>query len=257
VTTPSSSLVPPQVQPGSNLQQSVTAFASTPSPNLMQQPLQTNSFVPSGSPFQPQQQQQQLQQPRGPLAPIPANQGLLQPLIPTQTNFSNFVPTRPTNQSPFQNPPSSFVASHTTGFPIQQNSFLAAQPTSFQQPQSNGFQPIVPQPTSVPMGGFTQAAAMPTIQTNGFGQTSSTTSFNPGFGQLQMNHVATTPPAPIAVNNTSPANIFAQMKSGTFATENDGSQPQAANKYDALRTNHVNVQPTGWVYQSGFNGFQG
>jgi hypothetical protein len=32
--------------------------------------------------------------PGAPLAPIPANQGLLNPLIPTQTGFSGFVPTR-------------------------------------------------------------------------------------------------------------------------------------------------------------------
>ena len=43
--------------------------------------------------IQQQQQQQQQQQP-GPLAPVPANQGLLNPLIPTSTGFSGFVPTR-------------------------------------------------------------------------------------------------------------------------------------------------------------------
>jgi hypothetical protein len=29
-----------------------------------------------------------------PLAPVPANQGLLNPLVPTQTGFTGFVPTR-------------------------------------------------------------------------------------------------------------------------------------------------------------------
>jgi hypothetical protein len=46
---------------------------------------------------QPPQQSQQQNSARGPLAPVPANQGLLNPLIPTNTGFSGFVPTR---QSP-------------------------------------------------------------------------------------------------------------------------------------------------------------
>lgn len=37
--------------------------------------------------------------------------------------------------------------------------------------------------------------------------------------------------------NAAPANIFAQMKAGTFASDDDA--PQSADKYDALR------QPTG------------
>jgi actin cytoskeleton-regulatory complex protein SLA1 len=45
------------------------------------------------------------------------------------------------------------------------------------------------------------------------------------------------PPLPTSpsnnTNNTNPANIFAQMKSGTFA--NDEAQPEPSEKYDALR----------------------
>lgn len=67
-------------------------------------------------------------------------------------------------------------------------------------------------------------------------------------------------------NNTNPANVFAQMKSGTFGNDNESSMPQDPStyiqlgvfdseihplivfpdKYDALRP-----QPTGW------GGFQG
>lgn len=83
--------------------------------------------------------------PRGPFAPVPANQGLLQPLVPTQTGFASFIPTRPNAISPFQNPPS-------------QPSFLTSQPTGFP-----GMQPILSQPTGLPFSGF-----QPTP--NGFGQ---------------------------------------------------------------------------------------
>jgi hypothetical protein len=68
--------------------------------------------------------------PRGPYAPVPANQGLLQPLIPTQTGFNGFVPTKSSGlQSPFQNQLSS-------------TSFLQTQPTGFQNPS-----PVMAQPT--------------------------------------------------------------------------------------------------------------
>lgn len=78
------------------------------SPNVTGQPMPQsyhnglgmgNSNV-SMAQIQQQQQQQQQQQP-GPLAPVPANQGLLNPLIPTSTGFSGFVPTRQSmNQQP-------------------------------------------------------------------------------------------------------------------------------------------------------------
>jgi hypothetical protein len=84
----------------------------------------------------------------------------------------------------------------------------------------------------------------------------------PGFGQFNANMA---PPAPSQNKDVSPANVFAQMKSGTFG---DDSAPQPAGKhrylldtlssnvpcagtYDALRP-----QPTGWGggYQNG-NGY--
>ncbi|GBE79439.1 hypothetical protein SCP_0206380 [Sparassis crispa] len=198
--------------------------------------------------------------PRGPFAPVPANQSLLQPLIPTTTGFNSFVPTRPQSaQSPFQTSP-------------QPMSFLSAQPTGFAnagQPlmsQITGFPNPSPmsQPTAMPSGNFGSMAGgfsqNPSFQTNsGFGQMQSNpTGFNPGFGQLPFsNGVSSPPPAPPAssVASTSPANVFAQMKSGTFAT-NETSVPQSADKYDALRPNPLlTAQPTGWGY-SGMNGYQ-
>jgi actin cytoskeleton-regulatory complex protein SLA1 len=78
--------------------------------------------------------------PRGPFAPVPANQGLLAPLVPTATGFNGFVPTRPAT-SP------SFLGTQPTGFQPS----LAPQPTGFQPslaPQPTGFQPsLAPQPT--------------------------------------------------------------------------------------------------------------
>ncbi|KAH9031364.1 hypothetical protein EDB85DRAFT_1959585 [Lactarius pseudohatsudake] len=38
---------------------------------------------------------------RGPFAPVPANQGLLAPLVPTTTGFTGFVPTRPATSPSF------------------------------------------------------------------------------------------------------------------------------------------------------------
>lgn len=133
-------------------------MGSSPAPlGQLQQQLQSQ---PTGMP----PQQQQYSGPRGPFAPVPSNQGLLQPLIPTQTGFNSFVPTRPSNNiSPFANPPS-FLNSQPTGFQPS----LMAQPTGFpgmqQQPmmsQPTGFpgmqmqqQPVMSQPTGMPFGGM-------------------------------------------------------------------------------------------------------
>lgn len=85
----------------------------------------------------PQPSPQPYNGPRGPFAPVPANQTLLQPLIPTQTAFSSFIPARPGPAvSPFHGQPS-------------QPSFLPQQPTGM--PMS---QPIMSQPTGMPFGGF-------------------------------------------------------------------------------------------------------
>lgn len=99
--------------------------------------------------------------PRGPFAPVPANQGLLAPLVPTSTGFTGFVPTRPAT-SP------SFLGTQPTGLQPQPTGFqgFAPQPTGFQPslvaPQPTGFQPnLAPQPT-----GF-QPSLVP--QATGFG----------------------------------------------------------------------------------------
>ena len=141
--------------------------------------------------------------PRGPFAPVPANQGLLAPLVPTSTGFSGFVPTRPaTSPSFLGSQPTGFqpslapqptgfqpsVASQPTGF----QSSLAPQPTGFQPslaPQPTGFQPsLAPQPT-----GFQPSLAP---QPTGFGGVGS-----PFGGSAQP--VPPVPPLPSSFQNGS------------------------------------------------------
>ena len=86
--------------------------------------------------------------PRGPFAPVPANQGLLQPLIPTKTGFSGFIPTKPVSPPSFQNQPTpTFLSQQPTGFPASQP--LLSQPTGVfgnlnpvSPFGSNGFGPV-------------------------------------------------------------------------------------------------------------------
>ncbi|EJD00905.1 uncharacterized protein FOMMEDRAFT_141675 [Fomitiporia mediterranea MF3/22] len=203
---------------------------------------------------------------RGPFAPVPANQGLLHPLVPTTTGFNGFVPTRPHSNPPAFNTPSPqppFLNTQPTGFPGAMgpqptgiSGALNAQPTSGfgggLQPQPTGLPssgPMMAQTTSYPgalgAGPFSGGRAFGPLQPN-------VTGFNPGFNQIASPPppVPPIPPLPTnnAPNNTAPANVFAQMKAGTFANDN---APQSGNKYDALRP-----QPTGWNMQGTTTGFQ-
>ncbi|KAJ7276371.1 hypothetical protein B0H12DRAFT_1085017 [Mycena haematopus] len=224
---------------------------------------QRTGFLPSPSP-QPQQQPA-YNGPRGPFAPVPANQALLAPLIPTQTGFNNFIPTRPgaapTMTSPFANPFSN---------PPMQPSFLSSQPTGFPgaqgplQTQPTGFQPsfISAQPTGAPFGTF-NGNANGFVQSNptGFGQPPFNNSNNQSpFNQAPFNNTngfSSPPPVPPLppATNTNPANIFAQMKAGTLGNEDNA--PQSSDRYDALRPNPMIAQPTGWAggYQGGYGGY--
>ncbi|ETW83601.1 hypothetical protein HETIRDRAFT_155103 [Heterobasidion irregulare TC 32-1] len=219
--------------------------------------------------------------PRGPYAPVPANQTLLQPLIPTTTGFGGFVPTRGAQASPFQQQQQSpFQQQQPLQF--QQPSFLSAQPTGFgaqpMLPQQTGFQmsgPLMSQPTG--FGGYGGGGAppppppvppLPSFQSsNSFGQMQpSPTGFNTGFGQppsFNGGGMHTGLPQQQQQQqqqgkDTSPANIFAQMKAGTFAND---AAPQSSDKYDALRPApaQLTAQPTGWGYPGfpgGYGGYQ-
>jgi hypothetical protein len=205
----------------------------------------------------PPQQPQTTIGPRGPFAPVPANQSLLQPLIPTTTGFNSFIPTRPiNNSSPFQPPqPQSFLSSQPTGIPgpVMSNptGFLPSFQPSGPQPQpsglqSSGFQGIMSQPTGFQQSGngFGNLGAS-SFPSHNFGQVQNSicstllfldftdilpvvapTGFNPGFGPSLFGNNMVTPPVPPlpssnSTNSTAPANVFAQMKAGTFAANND------------------------------------
>ncbi|KAJ7283685.1 hypothetical protein C8J57DRAFT_1293275 [Mycena rebaudengoi] len=180
--------------------------------------------------------------PRGPFAPVPANQSLLQPLIPTQTGFNSFIPTRPCHlpiQQPFSAAP--------TGYPGSQPMAMQAQPTGFP-----GQQPISFQPTGAPFGGFNNQ------NNNGFVQSNPT-----GFAPSPFNNGQ-----PAFNNGQSPFNNPSQFNangfsspppSGTFGAEDN--VPQSADRYDALRPNPMVAQATGWGgagggYQSGYTGYR-
>ncbi|KAI6105621.1 hypothetical protein F5141DRAFT_139555 [Pisolithus sp. B1] len=188
--------------------------------------------------------------PRGPFAPVPANQSLLHPLIPTTTGFNSFVPTRAASV-----PAQPSLRPQITGFPGPSQT-LVSQPTGFP-----GSGPMITQPTGAPVGAF-GTFTLPPFSSSASAPISMNPTGLPPLGQSPFNSVMSTPsPATLMPysqppNNsnpsTSPANIFAQMKSGTFATDNDHSAPQQAGKYDLLRDNaHVSFvpQPTGWSYQ--------
>ena len=83
--------------------------------------------------------------PRGPFAPVPGNQGLLQPLVPTRTGFTGFVPTGASNNLGTNN-----LVGGVGGGPQPQRNLL---------PQQTGFvnQPVISNQTGFPINGFGQA----------------------------------------------------------------------------------------------------
>ncbi|KAG9018542.1 cytoskeletal protein binding protein [Tulasnella sp. 427] len=201
--------------------------------------------------------------PRAPFAPVPQNEGLLKPLIPTTTGFNSFVPTRP-GTAPATSLPGttpSFLATQPTGFnhpfnavPQQSISPLLPNPTGFAPSPSPLFQPPSATSSGFSTSSFTSAnstlsplAGQPT----GYGNFGPGNGFAPQFGGANpgsnfLNSVSSQPTgmynAPPNVNpppdNNSPANVFAAMKTGAFA---NASAPQSSDRYDALRP-----QPTGW-----------
>lgn len=244
-----------------------------PSPPVVspQPPVSYNAGLGMGSSPTPIGQHLQIQQtgaqgPRGPFAPVPGNQSLLQPLVPTTTGFNNFVPTRPFSASPFQGQAPPFLSTQPTGFPSTSQPLLS-QPTGL--PTSG---PLLSQPTGMFGGSFSTYGTRPSFQNT----TMQPVQPNPTgvFAQSPFNNVVSSPPPVPSLypqplqpvpptyfqsntsSNTTPANIFAQMKSGTFASGNEHSGPQQAETYNALRVNSITPQPTGFVPQMTGWGFQ-
>ena len=190
---PASAINPGVTSPPPLGYQSGLGMGSSPAPLAQHlQAQQTGIFPPT-----------QINGPRGPLAPVPANQSLLQPLIPTTTGFNNFVPTRPqstpsylqpqptgfqSSPQPFLSQPTGFQAPQPIGFHASlPASFQAPQPTGFQGPQPTGFQPS-PQPLLSQATGFQSSGPLlsqPTGIGGNYGGLPSFQGQSGGFGQIQ------------------------------------------------------------------------
>lgn len=201
--------------------------------------------------------------PRGPFAPVPANEPLLKPLIPTNTGMVGFVPTRPNlNPSPspimpqqtsflnrpYLNPSPTGINPGLGGF--QQS--LATQPMGFTPslvPQATGFMPsLAAQPTGIPgfmgtqptgfqtgfggMGGMGAGIPpVPPLPSSKFFGTASRPYAHffldlSSFNTLSAPPQSLSPPPQPAGPNHSPANVFASMKAGNFGGEEQPNGPR-------------------------------
>ncbi|PWN42572.1 hypothetical protein IE81DRAFT_301880 [Ceraceosorus guamensis] len=203
--------------------------------------------------------------PRGPLAPVPGNQGLLSPLVPT-SGTGQFVPTSGLG------PQATGYNNGYGGMQPQQTGYMQPQQTGYmqQQPQQTGY--MQPQQTGYGMG-MSMGMSSP-------GMMSQPTGYNPqygisnvsGFGggmlapqttampqhQQQQQHLqpqATGIQMPMQTgpnDKLGAASIFGQMKQGTLHQDSN-SNPQSAQRYDALRPQPTGFAPGG-VMGSGFQG---
>lgn len=96
--------------------------------------------------------------PRGPFAPVAQNAPMLNPLVPTQTGFNGFVPTRPQSTG---------MMPQSTGMPPMS---MGSQPTGMMSPPSSmgmgmsmGMQPtgMMAQPTGMPMASMGMSGPQP------------------------------------------------------------------------------------------------
>ncbi|KAI8456989.1 hypothetical protein BY996DRAFT_4578923 [Phakopsora pachyrhizi] len=187
--------------------------------------------------------------PRGPLAPVAANAPLLNPLIPTNTGMRGFVPT--TRQS---------LTAQPTGYqgqsllPHQNATFLpgamgnslntssmAMQPTGMGTSNVIGSGAVYNQGMGMAQSQFAGMSQVGTMQPHltGFNQNFSTATAPPVPLIPSAFAMSNPPSAPSAPKSFNPSDIFAQMKTGQFA-KNEDLGPQDPNKYNALRP-----QPTG------------
>ncbi|TIA90146.1 hypothetical protein E3P99_01695 [Wallemia hederae] len=168
---------------------------------------------------------------KGPVAPLPQNQGLLQPLIPTNTGL-NFRPTGAAGSSP-----SPGLMPQQTGY-MQPMHQPAMQPLQPMQPQQTGFMQGALSPPAFQQQSQTQTPLQPQhTSMQGFSQ-----QMLPKAGQAQ----ATSPPPPQTNNQQyNPGSVFASMRSGQFDSPGSATtppQPAPSERYDALR-----AQPTGYM----------
>ncbi|GAA5849672.1 hypothetical protein JCM8547_000530 [Rhodosporidiobolus lusitaniae] len=204
--------------------------------------------------------------PRGPLAPVPANQGLLQPMVPQRTGFAasslqaqqtGFFPGATTVGVMMQQPMATGFGGMGMQQPMQTGMPMISQPTgfpgmaaplsmaptsfapqpSFQQSMATGF-PQQPMATGFPSQQPSYLQSQPT----GFGgsvfnqqpqqqQPQQPVQFNP----LPPGHSGGNAVANSSSGHNAPTNVFASMREGTFAKGSTHLPAQEAGKYDALR----------------------
>ncbi|KAK0569100.1 cytoskeletal protein binding protein [Tilletia horrida] len=198
--------------------------------------------------------------PRGPLAPVPANQGLLQPLIPTG-GTGQFVPTR--------------TGMAGGGLAPMMTGYNGMGMGMGMQPQMTGWQGggsgMMSQPTGY--GGFGMGGMNVSSPGSGFSSPGMMAPMTTGIGfsgiaapvhqqqmqqpapqQQQQQPTSSTNGSTNAADKFSAANVFAQMKSGQFGKDST-TEPQSASRYDALRPQPTGFQPGGVVSQpTGFAG---
>ncbi len=166
---------------------------------------------------------------RGPFAPIPANEALLKPLVPTNTGMVGFIPTRSnTNISP-----SPILPQHTSFLnqPFNQP-FLNPSPTGINSGLT-GFHPaLAPQPTGfTPSVGLSPTGFMPSLaaQPTGFPPFISTqpTGFQPGLGGMGgMNAgIPPVPPLPSSKHFDTPSRSYAHFFLQDLSSFNALSSP--------------------------------
>jgi hypothetical protein len=256
---------------------SINSSSSTSPPQSYHNGLGFNgSNAPMGQLLQSQQTGAfQQQTARGPLAPVPSNQSLLNPLIPTNSGANQFIPTRQTaSPSNFlQSQPTGYQTSHPTGFQsMQQTGFQQPQPTGYQQPQQpqqtgyqqpqqTGYQQ--PQQTGFPpaFGGGGYGFVAPREEPSTLALHSRSFEYADGLASSFSSTEPTGYPNPILQSNASALSAADQFNalasarpqpspgpaaqpnnfnpSQVFASMRKGpvaaAGPQDANKYDALR----------------------
>lgn len=221
----------------------------------------TNFVSPSPTPQQPDPNA-----PRGPFAPVAQNAPMLNPLIPTQTGFSGFVPTRPqstgmmpqsTGMPMSMGPQPTGMMAQPTGMPMsmgmsmpmssqmgmsmapQQTGYMQSQPTSapYQNPQMTSYSQYQPQSQYQP-------SPQLSVQSTGYGlpqqQPQQQQAMSPGGLAPQPTGVFANPsmfqqPQPTGSTPASkyePGNVFAAMKTGVNSLD---STPKTSDSYDALR----------------------
>lgn len=262
----------PPADPNSALFEKLAAMKA-PSASVSPRPGASPS---PGSSFLGQSQMYNPNAPRGPFAPVPANQGLLQPLVPTQ-GTGQFVPTK-TGMMGMQ---MTGMQPQLTGWGMQGMQGMQPQMTGFNnsmgsmsvmgvmgmQPQATGFgngngygmngsspftggQISTQQTGLVGMGMQPQATGF-----NNFGQnTQQMMTQQTGFGMGSQQQGQQLQAEQDEKEKFKASNIFQQMKTGAFAKDPNAA-PQSSEKYDALRPQPTGFQPGGVMPQFTGMGF--